>query len=173
MQYSTVVLSSFALERTVSSHETGFSLGTLHQDVKIHMEVADTSGHLFPGDRSTYELLERVVEFLGSLDMISVVKTNATPEATTQQCRRACNSSRTRRLVRKHQLILRERCASAIWRKVTWWQGKLGRATYADVARGGHHQQTTRQGIARWGRSRSKDSVEVVRPCRVPYPVGN
>ena len=70
--------------RTMSSDKTDFLSVKLYHDVKAHIDAADTSGDLYSEDRSTFELLKRVVEFLGSLDEISdaIVNTNAYPEAT-------------------------------------------------------------------------------------------
>ena len=68
----------------MSSDKTDFLSAKLYHDVKAHIDAADTSGDPYSGDRSTLELLKRVVEFLGSLDKISdvITNTNANPEAT-------------------------------------------------------------------------------------------
>ena len=74
----------------MSSDKTDFSLGRLFQDVKAHIDTADTLGHPYPGDRSVFELLKRVVEFLGSLNKISDVdmnmNTNTNLEMTCGRC---------------------------------------------------------------------------------------
>ena len=68
----------------MSSDKTDVLSAKLYHDVKAHIDAADTSGDLYSGDSPTFELLKRVVEFLGSLDKISdaIANTNLNSEAT-------------------------------------------------------------------------------------------
>ena len=58
------------------SDKTDFLSVKLYHDVKAHIDAADTLGDLYSEDRSTFELLKKVVEFLGLLDKISDMITN-------------------------------------------------------------------------------------------------
>ena len=122
----------------MSSNKTDLLSGKLYQDVKAHIDAADTSGNLYSGDRSVFELLKRVAEFLGSLDKISDVNTNS--EAT---CEGRDNMAVPQGLQQQqNQEIGRE--VLTILEKVESWLGKLekshlgvgklGQATYAEVA---------------------------------------
>ena len=128
------------------SDKTDFSSGRLFQDVKARIDAADTSGHPYPGDRSVFELLKRVAEFLGSLDKISDVDANANANTNPETTRgRRDNTAAPQGLQQQQQnqeigkevLTILERVESRLGKLERGHPGagKLGQATYAEVAR--------------------------------------
>ena len=103
----------------------------LYYNAKTHIDVADILGDLYSEDRSTFELLKKVVEFLGSLDKISDIITNINmyPEATHRRCDNNTVVLQSPQQQQQNQKISKK--VLTVLGRVEVWLGKLEKGQLA------------------------------------------